>query len=280
MGGGPTTEILRPLLELAWAVAKAGTQAEPPIPPPAGLQPLMPLTDLTGRDLTTIREVVEENAEFRAKVARWARQAAVDRDLLRWLEHAGPGQRELQSMTLVTETVGPDRLDEKKEEGDGRGFFGPGGWVKAPEDAELARLRQMNTRLTDELTIEREARRQIERQMHADGEDVALARQSADQDRARWQDTVGALERRVSSFGADLESSAERLAQACQERDRALAELAELAKQLQEARAEAARLEANRESAALARQTEDQETAGWQARGRRWTAAYRRSRSK
>jgi hypothetical protein len=145
MGGGPTTESLRPALELAWAVAKAGTKAHPPIAPPAGLEPLMSLTELTEQALTTIREVVEEDAEFRAKVAQWAQPAGIDGEPLWWL--IGPGPAE-----------------------------------------ELSRLRQANAQLTDELMAERAARRQIESQTQADRDVTVLADQIADQERTRLQE--------------------------------------------------------------------------------------------
>ena len=49
----PTNGMLRPALELAWAVAKVGSEARPVVAPPGRLRPLLRFAKLTDRALST-----------------------------------------------------------------------------------------------------------------------------------------------------------------------------------------------------------------------------------
>ncbi len=95
VAAAPTIGTLRPALELAWAVAKAGTQARPPIPPPGRLRPLMRFAKLPDRALATVQQVVDEDAVFRARVVQWADEAALDRPAWLWLVRPAGWQQEV-----------------------------------------------------------------------------------------------------------------------------------------------------------------------------------------
>src|SRR5262249_1166287 len=110
----PTTGMVRPALELAWAVAKAGTEARPPIPPPARLRPMMRLTTLPDRALATVRQVVEEDADFRARVVEWADKARLDGVAWIWLVHP-PTSEEKPGTTAHAVDVGMPELDGEKK---------------------------------------------------------------------------------------------------------------------------------------------------------------------
>lgn len=140
-GGGPTTEVLRPVLELAWAVAKAGTQARPPIAPPPRLRPFMPFAELPERAMGTIRRVIDEDAEFRAKVAQWAEHAALDEEARLWLVRPRPGD---------TGVVASDDLNGNREKRGATSRARQRGSARARLDAELARLQQMSARSIEE----------------------------------------------------------------------------------------------------------------------------------
>ena len=67
--------MLRPTLEAAFAVARAGLEATPPVPPPPPLRPFLSFRRLSGRALERARRVLDEDEEFRTRV-----RDAVDRD--------------------------------------------------------------------------------------------------------------------------------------------------------------------------------------------------------
>lgn len=60
---------LRPALELAFAVALAGTRLRPPVPPPAPLKAYLKFQRLPASALPVVRRVVEDDEEFRRRTA-------------------------------------------------------------------------------------------------------------------------------------------------------------------------------------------------------------------
>ncbi|MEZ5216340.1 MAG: NYN domain-containing protein [Ilumatobacteraceae bacterium] len=65
----PTDEQLRPALELAFAVAVAGQRLKPAIPAPSPLKAFLKFQKLPASALPVVRKVVDEDDEFRARVA-------------------------------------------------------------------------------------------------------------------------------------------------------------------------------------------------------------------
>ena len=59
---------LRPALEAAFAVARAGLDADPPVPPPTALRPFLSFRRLSGRALDRAAKVLDEDEAFRERV--------------------------------------------------------------------------------------------------------------------------------------------------------------------------------------------------------------------
>src|SRR5262245_1395487 len=107
--------MLRPALELAWVVAKDGTEARPAVSPPGRLRPLMRFARLPDRALTTVRQVVDEDAEFRARVAEWAEEVKLDRAPWLWLVRPEGWEEELGTMAAAA-GVAATAQEEAREE--------------------------------------------------------------------------------------------------------------------------------------------------------------------
>src|SRR5207248_216778 len=111
----PTIGTLRPALELAWAVAKAGTQSRPPIPPPGRLRPLMRFAKLPDRALATVQQVIEDEPAFRARVVEWADEARLDRQAWVWLVRPEGWEEELGMAAPAGEAAAADLQVEAEE---------------------------------------------------------------------------------------------------------------------------------------------------------------------
>src|SRR5690606_8421853 len=78
-GAGPLNQAevarLRPALEAAFAVARAGVEADPPVPPPPALRPFLSFRRLSGRALDRAAKVLDDDEAFRERV-----RDAVDAD--------------------------------------------------------------------------------------------------------------------------------------------------------------------------------------------------------
>jgi ParB family chromosome partitioning protein len=218
----------------------------------------MRFAKLPARALTTVREAVEEDAVFRARIAEQAEEAKLDRVPWLWLVRPRGWETELETLApAAVEAV--SGAEQEKEEQAARRPVGPA--RAAPADAELAQLRQVNADLTGELTAKEHARRQME----GDRDAIRLERQSAEEERARLREAVAALESRVSSLGTDLDEAAGELAQVSRERDGARDQIAQLTDQLEQARSEENRPHVDREPSEVARQSAEEERAGLQA---------------
>jgi predicted RNA-binding protein with PIN domain len=228
--------MLRPALELAWVVAKAGTEGRQTVAPPGRLRPLMRFAKLPDRALTTVRQVVDEDAEFRARVAEWADEAKLDRAPWLWLVRPEGWEEELGALVDAAGLAASEE-QEAKEERSARRRLEAAQRALARAEEDLARLRQVNADLQDDLTAERQGRRQAE----AERDVSETGRRAAEADRARLNQQVASLEGQVVSLASDLEATAERLTRSDQEGESARAEITSLQNLVQQADAEAAR---------------------------------------
>jgi predicted RNA-binding protein with PIN domain len=234
--------MLRPALELAWVVAKTGTEARPAVSPPGRLRPLMRFAKLPDRALTTVRQVVEEDAEFRARVAEWAGEAKLDRAPWLWLVRPDGWEEELGTMADAAGVAATEQ-EEAKEERSARRRLDAAQRALTRAEAELVRLGQANADLLEDLTAERQGRRQAESEHDAS----ETARRIAEEDRARLHQRVVSLEGQVASLARDLEATAEQLTRSNQQGDSARAEITSLHDQLRQAGAEVARVQAGQD---------------------------------
>jgi predicted RNA-binding protein with PIN domain len=240
----PTIGILRPALELAWGVAKAGTLARPPIPPPGRLRPLMRFAKLPDRALTTVRQVVDDDTDFRLRVADWAEEAQLERASWLWLARPEGWEEELGSLTDAAGAAASE-LEEKKEERQARRRLEAAQLALARAEAELAERGQAHADLSAELAAERQARRRAETGLHA----AEAALRAADSGQGDLRETIAALEGRVSSLLHDLHDSTTELTRSNQDRDVARERVSSLTEQLRAAGVEAARARRGRDDA-------------------------------
>ena len=106
--------MLRPALELSWAVAKVGSQARPPLRVPGRLRPIMRVARLPDRMLETVRQVVEDDDEFRERVVTAADESDLGRPSWLWLVRPEGWEAELAE--LVQQAAGAESLLQEKRD--------------------------------------------------------------------------------------------------------------------------------------------------------------------
>jgi len=238
----PTIGMLRPALELAWAVAKVGSQARPAVPAPGPLRPLMRFAKLPARALSTVRQVVEEDDGFRARVAEMADESGLGR--AGWLWLGRPVGWEADLATLADEAAAAaSENKEEKEERTARKRLDAAKQGLARAEAEVDRLRQVTTELIAEVAVERQARRLAE----ASRDDVVVTRRAATTEQARLEQMVAELKSQVGALNAQVADVTDQLATSTEQRHAALAEIRHLTGELATAGAETGRLDAGRE---------------------------------
>ena len=77
--------VLRPALELGFAVAVIGARQRPPQPAPAGLRPYMRFQKLPAAALGPLRRAIDADSEFRTRVATIADEEVLGRESWLWL---------------------------------------------------------------------------------------------------------------------------------------------------------------------------------------------------
>ena len=110
----PQVALLRPALELSWAVAKVGSQARPPLPVPGRLRPIMRVARLPDRMLETVRQVVDEDDEFRERVVAAADEAILGR--AHWLWLVRPDGWEAELTGLASEAADAETEQQQKRD--------------------------------------------------------------------------------------------------------------------------------------------------------------------
>jgi predicted RNA-binding protein with PIN domain len=187
---------VRGALEAAWAVARVGERAVPPQPAPRSLRPLLGHARLTAAALATIRKAVDDDAEFRARVAEAVDEEAVGR--AGWLFLARPDGWEDEVAGLVAASASATAAEEE-----GRAERSAARRLKGAEEARrrveeaLAEERAQAARTADELARERAARRTAEQ---------ALERLQREAERLRRQ--VAILEEQAAVTAADAAAGA------------------------------------------------------------------------
>jgi predicted RNA-binding protein with PIN domain len=234
--------MIRPALELAWAVAKLGGDARPPVPPPGRLRPLMRFAKLPDRALSTVRQVVDDDDEFRSRVAQVAEEAALERPSWLWLVRPEGWAEDLGALVDAAGAAALEVQAEKEERTASRRLAAAEA-ATARAEADLKRLRSVNAELTEEVAAERLARRRLEAERAA----MEAATHTAEADARRRAETMAPLESRIASLGAELDQKREQLAGLLQERDAARAEVDHLRAELERAGTAAARQEADQD---------------------------------
>ena len=179
----PSAEtLLRPALEAAVAVARAGEDATPIEPPPPALRPFLHFAKLPRPALVAARRVLDSDDEFRARVVDTVTEGDVGRS--GWLYLSRPDGWEKELAELVGEAADAvEREADRRAEGDAR---------KRLAGAETARRRAEEAAIASEsdaaraataLADERHARRAAVEQ--ATKLEARLAQVTTERDRAR-----------------------------------------------------------------------------------------------
>jgi predicted RNA-binding protein with PIN domain len=228
--------MIRPALELAWAVAKLGSQARPPVAPPGRLRPLMRFAKLPDRALSTVRQVVEEDSEFRARVTAVAREGGLEGAPWIWLMRPDGWAEDLGSLTEAADAAAVE-IQAEREERIALKRLAAAEASAARAEAELAQIQQVNSDLAAEVASERQNRRRSE----AEREDLEAARRSAETQLSQLAQNMTQMDARISNLAVAVDEGGRRLSEVRQERDLVLADRDQLRVQLDDAKAEAAR---------------------------------------
>ncbi len=231
---GPAGDgLLRPALEAAVAVARAGEEATPIEAPPPALRPFLHFAKLPRPALVAARRVLDADEEFRGRVLDAVTESDVGRSGWIYLARPDGWEQELAALLADAEDAGA-AAGERRAEGDARKrLAGAEAARRRAEDAAVA-AESESARAVGALAEERKARR-------AAADDVArlerrLAQVTIERDRARQAAHRAAAESEEGGrLVAELRFALDQMK---------LAELA--AVQAAEAKAEAARAEAAR----------------------------------
>ncbi len=230
----PPLSVLRPALELAWLVARTGAQTRPPEAAPGRLRPLLRAAKLPDRMLATVQKVVEDDTEFRQRVAKVADEALLGRGAWLWLVRPDGWQEELAEVAAAA-VAAQSEADGRRRARDTERQLEEVRAGLARAEAELALLRHRNVQLAEQADVEQRARRRAEADAAARSRELTSARTELAQIRASTIDAHAQLEKLTAAVGL----GAEREAALAAERDAALDAVSRLRSELADAGAEA-----------------------------------------
>ena len=98
--------MIRPAVESALAVARAGLTADPIVPPPPALKRYLGFSKLSSRSLEAIARIVERDDAFRARVAASVDEAKVGRAGWLWLARPEGWRDQLDELEAVRGILG------------------------------------------------------------------------------------------------------------------------------------------------------------------------------
>jgi predicted RNA-binding protein with PIN domain len=215
--------LVRPALELAWAVARVGADAHPPIQPPGRLRPLLRATRLPDRMLKTIRQVLEEEPEFRQRVADLAQEPGLGRASWLWLARPDGWIGELQELAGAAEAAADDAHDERRARTLQRQLDSAQAEL-ARLRGEVAVLRQSSSALRQQAEEERRAGRKAE----SDRDRIQSTLQAVRAERSHLEQAVSDLTAEAAARTQEAAGAGERTASLSEELDQARTNAEEL----------------------------------------------------
>jgi predicted RNA-binding protein with PIN domain len=204
----PQTSLVRPALELAWALARAGEKRRPPVVVPGPIRPLVQFARLPERALATVRRVLDEDDDFRASVAAVADQDAIGRIPWLWLVRPEGWKDEVDAAAAASGARAIVEEDERAERGARRRLNGLETSLRRSEEA-LAAARVTVGNLNAELTDLRQSRRAEQDAAARDRAEVEVAHRAVESARA----AVAAAETRATAAEERDAAWAERVAE-------------------------------------------------------------------
>ncbi|HEX4864220.1 MAG TPA: hypothetical protein VFV02_09120, partial [Acidimicrobiales bacterium] len=154
----PPVSMIRAALELSWAVAKVGSQARPPLTVPGRLRPLMKVSRLPDRMLSTVRDVVDSDEEFRARVTQAADEELLARPSWLWLVRPDGWEDELGGLIQQAELAEGEAEEKRSKHAVERQLQETNAALQRLR-AEMVSLNAVNAQLAEQLAAARKARR-------------------------------------------------------------------------------------------------------------------------
>lgn len=202
-------KLLRPALEAAVTVARAGEEATPVVPAPVQLRPFLQFAKLPAKAVDAARRAVDADDEFRSRVAELVSEDDVGRASWLWLTRPPGWEAELDELQEEVTGAGHAAADRRAENEARRRLAGAEAATQRAE-AAAAVAQAESTRSAAALAEERRARRTAVEE----AEDLArrLERLTQERDRARAErDRVGEDERRARQRAAELKTALDEL---------------------------------------------------------------------
>ena len=209
--------LLRPALEAAMAVARAGEEATPIEPPPTALRPFLQFAKLPRPALVAARRVIESDEEFRARVLDAVTESDVGRSGWIYLARPEGWEDELAALLADAEDAGA-AAGERRAEGDARKRLAGAEAARRRAEEAVAAAEAESARAVAALAEERKARRTASDD--AGRLERRLAQVTVERDRAREA---------AKRAAAESEEGGRLVAELRFALDQALAELADTA---------------------------------------------------
>ena len=218
-----TDALIVPALELAVIVARLSGQVRPPVPVPRGIRSLTRFTRLPASARPVVRKVLEEDEEFRGRVAVAADQIEIPRGAWLYLHRPDGWAEELATLAEAAADAEAEAEARRADRTLQRRLAGAEDRLARLDEALLL-ARGEALRAADELAGERKARREAEERAAGLTRKVSSLEGERDRARARVEGLVtrvAALESVVAGNAAGADGAAAALAQATRERDEA-----------------------------------------------------------
>jgi predicted RNA-binding protein with PIN domain len=217
-----STQVLRPALELAVGVARSGLAETPPVPPPAPVRPFLRFAKLSERALATVRDVVDEDGEFRRRVAAKADEAAIGRLPYLWLTRPEGWAEELEAAEAARASAAEEAAAQRAE-GTARRRLAAVTEALARSEGDARQARQLVAAAGEELAAARLARRQAEEEAR----DLAQALQITSGTVTELRDALGEATSARRGLEALVDDAHHRIDELLAERDEARARAAQ-----------------------------------------------------
>ncbi|MDP9442113.1 MAG: hypothetical protein M3P34_08055, partial [Actinomycetota bacterium] len=160
--------MVRPALDLALAVARAGATEEPPAPPPRSLRPILGFNRLPASARQIVLRTLDEDAAFRARVAAAAggQEAPLGRAAWLFLVRPDGWESEVEQLRAAAAEASSAGADARQERVAQRRLRGAEEAVQRAEE-QLVQVRAELASANAALAAERQARRQAEAERDA-----------------------------------------------------------------------------------------------------------------
>jgi predicted RNA-binding protein with PIN domain len=193
----PAAALLRPAVELAWVVARAGLAERPAVDPPRELRPFLRFAKLPPRGAAVIRRVLDDDESFRSRVVAAADEAELERASWLFLTRPAGWEAAVDALTSAASTAAQASREAASESRASRRLAGAEDRI-ARLTADAAEARARAAQAVEELAALRRVRQDAGRRVsQAEGE-----RDAARAEAARLRDEVAELRVRLDRLTA------------------------------------------------------------------------------